>query len=66
MSIGGHGRELVKIVVSETSEGRQHSENFMGCTVISIIYHCHKSCELIDYKLFDNLKSISENMLGIP
>ena len=34
VSIGGHGNEKARIVVSESSEGRQHSENFMGCTVI--------------------------------
>ena len=34
MSIGGHGDEKVRIVVSESSESRQHSENFMGCTVV--------------------------------
>ena len=33
LSIRGHGNEKVRIVVSESSEGRQHSENFMGCTV---------------------------------
>ena len=33
-SIGWHGNERVRIVVSESSEGRQHSENFMGCTVL--------------------------------
>ena len=33
VSIGGHGDEKVRIVVSESSEGWQHSENFMGCTV---------------------------------
>ena len=33
VSIGGHGNEKVRIVVSEYSEGRQHSENFIGCTV---------------------------------
>ena len=32
-SIGGHGNEKVRIFVSESSEGRQHSENFKGCTV---------------------------------
>ena len=33
VKIGGHGNEKVRIVVSESSEGRQHSENFMGCNV---------------------------------
>jgi len=33
VSIGGHGNEKVRIVVSDSSEGRQHSENFMDCTV---------------------------------
>ena len=33
VSIGGHGNEKVRIIVRESSEGRQHSENLMGCTV---------------------------------
>ena len=33
VSIRRHGNEKVRIFVSESSEGRQHLENFMGCTV---------------------------------
>ena len=37
-SIGWHGKEKMRIIVSESSEGTQHSENFMGCTVC--VYWC--------------------------
>ena len=33
VSIRGHGNEKVRIIVSGYSEGRQHLENFMVCTV---------------------------------
>ena len=33
LRIWKHGNEKVRIVVSESSEGKQHLENFMGCTV---------------------------------
>ena len=35
-SIGGNGNEKVRIIVSESIEGRKHSENCMGCTVQSM------------------------------
>ena len=38
-SIGWHGNEKVRIIVSESSEGREHLENFMGCTVHTGIKH---------------------------
>ena len=39
VSIRGHGNEKVRIIVSESAEGRQHSENFMGCTVFEKLFH---------------------------
>ena len=35
LSIWKHGNEKLRILVREPSEGKQHSENFMGCTVIN-------------------------------
>ena len=48
MSIREHGSELARIVVSASSEGRQHLENFMGCTVCVVNVRHYQIGRLID------------------